>query len=73
MIMDVLLQDEKLASNAESFLSCITVLDGSEQNHQVAYMDKGYEQLSGYARDELLGRPFLEVLTSFSRHADQAV
>ncbi|KAK9844245.1 hypothetical protein WJX84_005197 [Apatococcus fuscideae] len=54
-------EDEKLAANADNFLSCITVLDGAEQKHQIAYMDKAYEQLSGYGRDELLGRPFLEM------------
>ena len=55
------LQDEKVASTAENMLSCITVLDGPEQAFQLAYMDKAYELLSGYTREELLGRPFLEV------------
>ena len=67
------LQDEKLAANADNLLSCITVLDGSEHKHQIAYMDKAYEQLSGYSRDELLGRPFLEVhhlaATSLQHHS----
>lgn len=55
------LQDDKLAATADSLLSCIAVLDGAEQKFQITYMDKAYEQLTGYSRDELLGRPFLEV------------
>ena len=57
---DLSLQDEKLASNAEAFLTCLVVLEGPELNHQVAHLDKAFEQLSGYTRDELLGRPFPE-------------
>ena len=60
--LEAVLQDEKLAGSVEATFSCIAVLDGPEQNHQLAYADKGFEQLSGYARDELLGKPYLEVV-----------
>ena len=59
-------QDEKLVGSTDTFLTCLTVLDAAEQNHQTAYLDKAYEQLSGYTRDELLGRPFLEAMLTSS-------
>ena len=59
--MQAELQDERMADTLDSVMSCMVITSPVQTGHPIVFATKGFAEMVGYHRDELLGKSVFQV------------